>query len=120
MLSIFGNIDNPLKPLVGPAVIDPNYIGPSGTGAGLIILANNLLKLVIVVAGIYAFINIIAAGYGMLASQEPKEIGKAWAKLYQSMIGLLIIAGSFVLAAIFGWMIFGNATILLTPQLFGP
>lgn len=119
MISAFGPITNPF-PSINPLLAPTSAYLTGASGEGLILLFNNLLKLVIVVAGIYAFVNIISAGYGMLASQEPKEIAKAWAKLYQSMIGLLIIAGSFVLAAVFGWIIFGDATILLKPQLFGP
>lgn len=117
IFQIFGPIQNPFQKLGVPA----GSIYVTGTqGQGLIFLVNNLIKLIIVIAGIYAFVNIIVAGYGFLSTTEPKEMAKAWARIWQSMLGLLVIAGSFVLAAIFGWIIFGDATILLQPKLYGP
>jgi len=118
MLTVFGSIDNPLRQLAPGA--SSLYTDNAGSGAGLIILGNNLIKLIIVVAGIYALLNIIIAGYGFLSSTEPKEIAKHWGKIWQAMLGLLIIAGSFVLAAIFGWIIFKDPTILLVPRFYGP
>lgn len=117
MASFFGNIQNPYNP---SGLNVPAYVAAGTTGGALILLVNNLLKFVIVIAGIYSFMNIIIAGYTFLSSPESKEIGKAWARIYQSMYGLLIIAGSFVLAAIFGWIIFGDATALLVPKFYGP
>ena len=118
MLSVFGDIENPFRTTGGGLGV----VGYATTteGRGLFILLNNLLKFSIVIAGIYAFINIIIAGYGFLSTTEPKEIGKAWSRIWNAMIGLLFIAGSFVLAAIFGWIIFGDATALLVPKLYGP
>ena len=118
MISLFGNISNPLKQI--STSTNPDYVGSVGSAKGLIILTNNILKLAIVVAGIYSFINIIIAGYIFLSSPEPKEIAKAWSRIYQSMYGLLIIAGSFVLAAIFGYIIFGKWDALLSPTIYGP
>lgn len=115
MFQVFGNIANPFSALGGPASLTG-----SQNGSGLFILMNVLIKTAIVGAGIYAFFNIIIAGYGFLSSPEPKEVAKSWARIWQAMLGLLIIAGSFVLAAIFGSIIFGDPSILLTPRLFGP
>ena len=56
----------------------------------------------------------------MSAGGDPKAIGKAWEKIWMSLVGLLITAGSFVLAMIFGYMIFGDASILITPRIFTP
>mgnify|MGYP001607558135 CR=1 FL=1 len=117
IFSTFGTITNPFGTLgVNPA---SDYVA-STQGEGLVRLANNLIKLGIVLGGIYAFANIIVAGYMFLSSSESKEVAKAWQKIWQSMIGLLIMAGSFVLAAIFGWIIFGDSTALLQPKLYGP
>jgi len=32
----------------------------------------------------------------------------------------VIMAGSFVLAALIGWLIFGDATAILNPKIYGP
>ena len=88
---------------------------------GLIQFLNNILKLLIVFAGLYAFLNLIIAGYQfMSAGGDPKSVEKAWAKIWQSLIGLLIIAGSFLLAAIFGWLLFKDPGAILKPKIYGP
>lgn len=88
---------------------------------GLMAFANNILKLVIVVAGLYAFLNIIIAGYGFLsAGGDVKKVEQAWNKIWQSLLGLAFVAGSFVLAAIFGWLIFKDPTAILSPTIYGP
>lgn len=115
IFQVFGKITSPLD-VLAPGT---SYVG-SVQGAGLFILLNNLIKLSIVAAGIFAFINIILAGYGFLSSVEPKELNKAWSRIWNAMMGLVFIAGSFVLAAIFGWIIFKDPTALLVPKLFGP
>ncbi len=83
--------------------------------------ANNLLKFIIVIAGLYAFMNIIVAGYTFLgAGGDAKKVQQAWDKIWQSLLGLAFVAGSFVLAAILGWLIFGNAGAILSPEIYGP
>ena len=99
-----------------------NWINTGGGAVpGLIPFGNALLKLLIVLAGIYAFFNLIIAGYQfMSAGGDAKKVGEAWSKIWQSLIGLLIIAGSFVLAAIFGWLLFKDAGAILNPKIYGP
>ena len=117
MLSIFGTISDPF----GTSGLNVTGLAGTSSGAGLIIILNNLVKFTIVVAGLFTFWNIISAGYMfMSAGGEAKHIQKAWEKIWMSLIGLLITAGSFVLAMIFGWLIFGNYTILISPRIFGP
>ncbi len=116
MIFQFGTITNPFEKLSD----NPALKGSVG-GSGLIALSNSLLKLVIVMAGLYAFWNFISAGYGfMSAGDDAKAVGKAFAKFTQSLLGLLFVAGSFVLAAIFGYLIFGDATAIISPTIYGP
>ncbi len=85
------------------------------------VLLNLVFNVLIVVAGIYALFNFILAGYSFLsAGDDPKKVESAWSKIYLSVIGLLFTAGSFVLAAIFGRLIFGDASALLSPAIPGP
>ena len=96
----------------------PTALGRFGTveGGALGVLLNLVFNLLIVIAGIYALFNFILAGYGFLsAGDDPKKIEGAWAKIYQSVIGLLVAGGSLVLAAIFGQIIFGDANFLISP-----
>ena len=111
---------------VSPPPAIQKWLDLAGAGGdqqvpGLIYFINALLKLIIVLAGLYAFFNLIIAGYQfMSAGGDSKAIGNAWAKIWQSLIGLLIVASSFVLAAIFGWLLFGDASAILIPKIYGP
>jgi len=92
-----------------------------GKVLGLIPFLNSIIKLLITLGGIYAFFNIILAGYGFLsAGDDPKKVEAAWQKIYQSLLGLLFMSGSFVLAAIFGYILFGDPMAILVPQIYGP
>lgn len=114
MFDIFGTIKNPLKR------INPQGYETIGAG-GLVYFLNNVIRLLIVVGGLFAFFNLILAGYGFLsAGDDPKKMASAWSKIWQSMMGLLFILGSFVLAAIFGWLLFGDARAILNPKVYGP
>lgn len=108
---IFGKVNPP------PGVA--KYAG--GDLSGLQIFIGNIVKIIIVVAGLYAFFNLLLAGYQFLsAGDDPKKIEGAWAKIYQSVIGLAVTAGSFVLAGIFGQLLFGDPTFLIRLQIFAP
>lgn len=111
--------EDPFGKIVPPEPFTPEKYG--GYETGLIAFFNNILRLMIAVAGIYGFLNLVIAGYGfMSAGGDPKAVGRSWAKIWQSLIGLLIIVGSFVLAAIFGYLLFGDATAILKPKIYGP
>lgn len=103
-------------------VSPPPGVGAHGAGPeGLISLISTMLKLLVVLGGIWALINIIFAGYGFIsAGGDPKAIEKAWAKIWQSMVGLLFIAGAFVIAAVIGQLIFGDPSVILNPKVYGP
>lgn len=113
---IFGCIGNPYN------VLSPTSpLNAGNEGQGLILILNSLVKFVIVLAGLYTFWNLIAAGYMfMSAGGDPKAIAKAWDKIWQSLIGLLLVAGSFILAGIFGYIIFGDVTALISPRIYSP
>ena len=110
--------------IIGPITVpDPisKYSSCGASGGCLILFLNNVIKLVIVVAGLFAFFNIIFAGYAfMSAGDDPKKMAAAWSKIWQSLIGLLIVAASFLLAAIFGYIIFGEWNAILNPTVYGP
>lgn len=116
MLGIFGEIKNPFS-IFGVT----KYAEGVGPNFGLIVFLNNLLRLIFLGAGLFAFLNLIIAGLGFISAEgDPKKISSAWAKIWQSLVGLLIIVSSFVLAAIFGQLIFGDAGAILKPKLYGP
>ncbi len=118
MLDIFGTIRNPLE-IINP---ERHYGGiTQAEGRGLIDFLNNVVRLLIVVGGLFAFFNLIIAGYGFLsAGDDPKKMAAAWARIWQSLMGLLFIVGAFVLAGIFGYLLFGDARAILYPKIYGP
>lgn len=89
-----------------------------GSDAGLAIgkLIQFSLRMLIIGAGIYALFNLVLAGYSfMSAGDDSKKVAGAWAMIYQTILGLALSAGSFVLAAIFGQLIFGHWDFILNP-----
>lgn len=91
------------------------------TSGGLVNFLNAIFRLMIIIGGAWTLLNIIIAGYQFLSSGgKPESIQAAWAKIWQSLIGLLFVAGAFVLAAIFSQIIFGDARAIIDPKIIGP
>lgn len=77
-----------------------------------------IINLLIIGAAIYALINLIVAGYGfMSAGGDSKKVADAWGKIWQTLLGLTVAAGAFVLAAIFGQLLFDDPGFLMRPTL---
>jgi hypothetical protein len=106
--NIFGNIPAP-SPLAKFGGVEEGGIGK---------FLNLIIQALIVGAGIYALINLVLAGYAfMSAGDDPKKMAGAWAKIWQTFLGLAFAAGAFVLAAIIGQLIFGDPTFILNPTI---
>jgi len=72
-------------------------------GSALFLFISNILKLAGTIASLYALVQFIMAGYTYItAAGDPKMMERAWAMIWQSMLGLLIIGVSFTLAAVVG------------------
>ncbi len=100
--------------------IAPPETAFSGQEPGTVIgsIIQLVIWILIIGAGVYALFNLVIAGYGfMSAGDDAKKIEGAWAKIWQTILGLAIAAGAFVLAAIFGQLIFGNPTFILNPTI---
>ncbi len=111
MLGIIGTINEPQE---------LNSLGGL-EGGGVGSLLNLVLNILIVGAAIYTLFNFVFAGYTFLsAGGDAKKIEMAWAKIWQSILGLTIAAGAFILAAIFGYLIFGNPSFILNPTISTP
>ena len=90
-------------------------------GTGPLTLLNNIFQLIVMAAGLFALINLIISGVHYISSQgKPEETQKAWARITFSLIGLIIIAGSFVIMAIVSKALFGDFNFIFTPQIHGP
>lgn len=113
----FGKIENPLTK------INPNspYVGMEAEQSGLIVFISNILQLLAVAAGLFAFFNLIIAGFTYIsAGSDSKKTSEAWSRIYMSLIGLLLIVGSYAIAAIIGVVFFGDPGFILNPKIYGP
>jgi hypothetical protein len=82
---------------------------------------NNIFTLLTVGAGIFALFNFIRAGYTYMGAKDDKEqINDAVAMITNSVIGLLIIASAFVIAALVGKLFFGSWDFIINPSISGP
>src|SRR3989338_9639961 len=94
--------------------------GVASVETGLPTLVGNILKTLIVIAGVYAVFNFVLAGYAfMSAGDDPKKVQGALQKIWQTLIGLIFAAGAFVIAALAGQLIFKDANALLQIKIFG-
>lgn len=109
-------MNNPFGNVSLPNEISSKYGNEPGIAVGKLIQLS--LRLLIIGAGIYALFNLVTAGYSFLsAGDDSKKVAGAWAKIWQSMLGLAVTAGAFVLAAIFGQLIFGRWDFILSPSI---
>ncbi len=111
---VFGEVQNPLSRLSGQ---DRDLIGPGG----LINLISSSVRLIVVVAGLFAFFNILFAGVSYITSGgDPKGIEAARQKILMSVVGLVIVAGTFIVTAIFSMIFYGRPDAILNPTIYGP
>lgn len=107
MLQIFGHI-TPSLPY-------------GGVTEGLTLFLNNIIRLLIVVGGLWTFLNIILAGFDFLGGgNDPKKVNAAWSRIWWSALGLLFIIASFLLAALLGYLLFKDPGAILNPKIYGP
>lgn len=107
--------ENPFGTIKPPTGLE-KYTGTPEASIGK--LLNIILQTLIVGAGVYALFNLILAGYAfMSAGDDAKKVAGAWAKISQTLMGLAFAAGAFVLAAIFGQLIFGKWDFILNPKI---
>lgn len=97
----------------------PSFLPAALTGENIFgKILDRTVKLLVIGAGIYALVNLILAGYSfMSAGDDPKRVSAAWSKIYQTVLGLAVAAGAFVLAAILSELLFGNPMFLLKPEI---
>jgi hypothetical protein len=109
--SIFGTINPPA---------DVGQYG-SATSGGLTVFLGNILKTGIALGSVYALFNFVFAGYMFIsAGGDPKKIADAWAKIYQTFVGLVIATGAFLIAAFVSRIAFGNPTDIFRLRIFTP
>lgn len=96
-------------------------INASSSGEiGLIFFVSRILYFANIVAGILVMINFVVAGFTYITSAgNSGNMAKINEKLMWSFIGILLIVGSYTLAAIFGLIFYGDPTFIITPVITG-
>ena len=106
----------------------PNLAGEKYTKYGILTDVNlgltkfisNLLIFITTIAGLFTLVNFIIAGYLYMSSNgEPQKLTAAGNKMLQSLIGLGVISGAFIIAGIIGYVFFQNAAFLFHPVFRG-
>lgn len=111
-------VGNPFGTVNAPPGV-ANFPG-GGNIAGIPVFINILLQTLIVGAGVYALFNIVLAGYSFIsAGGDSKKIEASWARIWQGILGLAIAGGSFVIAAIIGQLLFGDAGAIINFRIIG-
>src|SRR3989338_1152982 len=109
--------------------INPPIAGYSGVAGsadffniGLPQFLNNLIFLVTVIGGLVTIFNVLIAGFTYIsASGDPKKVEEAWTKIWQSLLGLVIMASFVIFAGLINKIVFGGTTTpfnILQPTFF--
>jgi hypothetical protein len=76
-----------------------------------------IIRFFIIVAGLFTLWQFLSGGFAFITSNGDKaKITEATSKITMSLIGLVIIAASFIIIAIASQLLFGSFTAILAPQ----
>lgn len=75
-----------------------------------------IVRFFIIIAGLFALVQFLLAGFSLItAGGDKAKITEATSKITNSIIGLIIIAASFVIIAIISKILYGNFNAILFP-----
>ncbi len=95
------------------------YNEQAGGQVGLVLFASNIIRVITIGAGVWVMFNFIMAGFKFVMSfGNVKAYDEVRDSVLWSLVGLVIIAISYTLAAIVGLLFFGDAMFILNPKLF--
>lgn len=108
--AIIGGVDAP------PAVAAIN--SASGSDIGIVFFISRLIQFANIVAGILVMINFVMAGFTYIVNAGSSSVNeKVRDQLTWSILGILLIVGSYSLAGIFGLVFYGDPTFIISPTL---
>lgn len=98
------------------------FIGKYATyQTGITAFISNIIRLLTIVAGLWMLINFILAGLQFISSQgDEKAVAAAWNKIYNSIIGMVVIVVAYALVALLSYLLFGDPGFILKPTISGP
>jgi len=108
--SPFGTVNNPLA-----------STGYGNVDTGLPSFVSNVITILFVAAGIYAFFNLMIAGFSYItAAGDEKKIAAATYSINMSLMGLVVMVGAAAVTGVVSYLLFGNAAAILSPNITGP
>jgi len=113
MEEAIGTLDVP--PATKPWQVDAEAAGAS---IGIIYFISRMIRLSTVIGGLYTLFMFIIAGYEMLFSQgKSGSFKEASGYFTNGVLGLAIIACAYTVTAVVSYIIYGDATFIVSPQL---
>lgn len=77
-----------------------------------------IVSFIVVVAGIYALWQLLTGGLGYITSNGDKaKVQESSQKMLMAILGLFIIAASFIIAAVVSRLLFGDSSVIFSPTL---
>lgn len=115
--------DNPIGTIDKPEVVK-NFDSAGNIGAdqiGILFFASRMITFITIIAGIWAFANVLLAGYTYITSSGNSQTHiQVRDRLTMSVLGLVLIVSVYAVAGILGTIFFGNASYFLNPTISGP
>lgn len=97
------------------------YIAASGVASdeiAVIFFISRIIRMIMLIAGVWAGIMILLAGYTFISAQGNSDAyQKVRNQLTNAVVGLLIIMLSFTLTGLVSLIVFGDAGFILNPEL---
>jgi hypothetical protein len=88
---------------------------------GVAFFISNIVRLLTIVAGIWMLINFVLAGLQFISAQgNDEQVKSAWNKIFNSMIGMVIIVVAYALTALLSYLMFGDPAFILNLKITGP
>jgi hypothetical protein len=102
-------------------IINPPVANYKDVGVGLPAFISNVITIVFAAAGLYAFFNLMLAGFSYVtAAGDEKKIMAATQSINMSLIGLVVMVAAAAITGIVSYLLFGSATAILSPSITGP
>ncbi len=106
--------------ILGTPIKNPvsNY---GSVDTGLPSFITNVVTVIFVGAGLFAFFNLMIAGFSYIsAAGDTKKIEAATQSINMSLMGLVVMVGAAAITGIVSFVLFGSATAILQPSIKGP
>lgn len=109
----------PLFQIFGPITKPPSVGYSDLSQGGLTRFISRIIVIFYILAGLYVLFNLIMAGY-LYVQGGQQNTAAAWAKIWQSLMGLIIVAAAVLLTAVVSWFVFGDPRFILSPDIPTP